>query len=173
MRRSAPWIVAIGRPSARRPAGFASLQRMPAQNEQLDAPVRSQLLASSSCALAHEVAAVHSPRLSVILRRRSGSLLPSGSHFVRISRGVRTWRIKDCGTARPTRGVGSGSARIVWQLAVWQFGSHPRRVHGLVAWFESRHARATSDGSRMCVRGAMQSINLPWGPRRFRLGLSA
>ena len=64
--------------------------------------------------------AANGPR---VLQGRSGGLLRSGSQLVPIRRGVRTWRIKDCGIACRTKGVGRGSMCIVWQLAVWQCGS--------------------------------------------------
>jgi hypothetical protein len=58
-----------------------------------------------------------------VLHRRSGSLLQVAVTSRRAADAVRTWRIKDCGIACRTKGVGRGSMCIVWQLAVWQCGS--------------------------------------------------
>ena len=60
-----------------------------------------------------------------VLQRRSGSLLEVAVTSFRSSRGVIIWRITDCDMGCPHMAVGRWSRRIMWQLAVWQFGSHP------------------------------------------------
>jgi hypothetical protein len=66
-----------------------------------------------------------------VLQRRSGSQLEVAVNSCRAAEVVRTWRIMDCGVGCRTSGIGTGSGRIMWQLAVWQCGSH---LEGPISW---------------------------------------